>query len=60
MTDAAGDDLQGAHLRQVLAGSIAMAGEAATPGKLRVGALRRLIGEATRLENRCRAWMVSF
>lgn len=38
---------------------MAMAGEAATPGKLRVGVLRRLIGEAGLLEHRYRAWAVS-
>ena len=46
-------------VRKVLAGSIAMAGEAATPGKLRVGVLRRLIGEAGLLERRYRSWTVS-
>lgn len=57
--DAAHDDCDGAALRQVLAGSIAMAGEAATPGRLRVGKLRRVIGEAALLAHRCRSSVVS-
>lgn len=57
--DAAGDAWNGAALRRMLAGSLAMAGEAATPGRLRVGVLRRLIGEADLLWRRSRSCVVS-
>ena len=59
VADAIRDDWNGAYLRRLLAGSFAMAGEAATPGKLRVGVLRRLIGEAALLQRRYRSWVVS-
>lgn len=59
MVDAAHDAWHGACLRHVLSGSIAMAGEAATPGRLRVGVLRHLIGEALLLQHRTRPWAVS-
>ncbi|PRW56072.1 ankyrin PH and SEC7 domain containing secG-like [Chlorella sorokiniana] len=57
VADAARDAWFGAYLRQVLAGSVALAGEAAMPGKLRVGVLRRVMGEAGLLEHRCRTWV---
>ena len=59
VADAARDAWHGTSLRHVLAGSMAMAGEAATPGRLRVGVLRRLIGEAAMLQQRYRSWVVS-
>lgn len=57
VADAARDSWFGASLRQVLAGSMCMAGEARTPGRLRVGELRRLIGEAALLQKRYQSWV---
>lgn len=59
VVDAQSDAFYGASLRNALAGSMALAGEAGTPGRLRVGVLRRLIGEATLLSHCCRSWVVS-